>query len=104
MMMKNKEEILADMDATLDQLILNAESMRKVASSKIETSEACLLQKTQESLLARLMHADALLKEKQTERRKLAKKVARFSRLNATLLKQLHARFSCARRRKSIRG
>ncbi len=56
-------EILAAIDGTLDQLIQNAETMGKVSSETLSSVEKEAFQKTQESLLAKLLHMDTRLQE-----------------------------------------
>lgn len=90
-MIKSGKEILADIDATLDQLIQNAEAVRKVSLKMLSEQEVSSLQKTQESLLARLMDMNKLL---DTETRKpvqsgnLEKKIAAANALNAQIVKR----------------
>lgn len=91
-MMKSGEEILADIDATLDQLIENADIIKRVSLSSLFTSEVEALQKTQESLLARLMHMNDLLKSEKSESEKgesfcgIEQKMLRFGKLNAKMM------------------
>lgn len=53
-----RHELLTEIDATLDQLIENAAAMQEVQEG---TLLAKALHKTQESLLARLLHLDGFL-------------------------------------------
>lgn len=53
-----QRELLTEIDATLDQLIENAAAMQEV-DDNAHLAEA--LTKTQESLLARLLHLDTFL-------------------------------------------
>ncbi|HKY99947.1 MAG TPA: hypothetical protein VJ112_02155 [Rhabdochlamydiaceae bacterium] len=50
------EEILADIDATLDQLIENANVINQISLNTLFQDEVDALQKTQESLLSRLIN------------------------------------------------
>ncbi|MCB1109895.1 MAG: hypothetical protein KDK64_02850 [Chlamydiia bacterium] len=54
----NRRELLTEIDATLDRLIENAAALQDVPSDS-HLAEA--LQKTQESLLAHLLHLDTFL-------------------------------------------
>ncbi len=54
----NRQEILNEIDATLDQLIKNAAALKEVAD---DTHLFAALHKTQESLLAHLIHLDDFL-------------------------------------------
>jgi len=94
--MKSGEEILADIDATLDQLIQNADSVRHVPLDALCEDELVALQKTQESLLARLLHMDTLLDRDQRKKHAshIGHKVARLSKLNARLMKSVTRRFA----------
>jgi hypothetical protein len=58
------EEILSDIDTTLDKLIENAESISGVNLSNISKEEIDAFQKTQESLLAHLISMDQMLETK----------------------------------------
>jgi hypothetical protein len=80
-MIRSGEEILADIDTTLDQLIQNAEVIRYdyLCENEIEA-----LQKTQESLLARLIHMDLLLDNEQ-KKIPVKKKPLMYSSINEKL-------------------
>lgn len=56
--MRSKEELLKDIDTTLDQLIQNAETIQAISTDSLFEEEICALQKTQQSLLAHLVHVD----------------------------------------------
>ena len=67
----NRREILKEIDATLDQLIKNAAALKDVAD---DTHLSAALHKTQESLLAHLVHLDDFLDKPpkaQNEKREL---------------------------------
>ncbi len=55
------EDILLEMDKTLDQLIRNAEAIQKVDLKDLNETEIDAFQKTQESLLQHLLHMDQYL-------------------------------------------
>ena len=52
------EEIILEIDATLDRLICNAEAVQNVNFNELSETEIKAFQKTQESLLQHLMHMD----------------------------------------------
>lgn len=93
-MIRSSDEILADIDATLDQLIENADVIKRFSLQSLFVSEVEGLQKTQESLLARLVHMNDLLKD---EKKKsdaeptdsyggIEQKILRFGKLNAQMI------------------
>lgn len=96
-MLGTGEEILADIDQTLDQLIENADVINHISFNALFTSEVQALQKTQESLIARLMHMHELLEkdQKQVTTKKMhplnqmEKKLKEFGQLNARLIEYL---------------
>ncbi|MCL6756235.1 MAG: hypothetical protein M3A24_03650 [Candidatus Rhabdochlamydia oedothoracis] len=97
-MLSTGEEILADIDQTLDQLIENADIINRISFNALFTSEVQALQKTQESLMARLMHMHELLekdKKPQTPTKKanplnqIENKLKEFGQLNARLIEHL---------------
>ncbi|MBY0528903.1 MAG: hypothetical protein K2P51_01795 [Rhabdochlamydiaceae bacterium] len=97
-MIRSGEEILADIDATLDQLIRNAQTLETVIPDTFFANELQALQKTQESLLARLLHMNALLDEDQKKQRAdkdpekyvaVEKKVERFGKLTAQIIRTI---------------
>ncbi|MDE3055559.1 MAG: hypothetical protein KGI80_02535 [Verrucomicrobiota bacterium] len=65
------EEILVEIDATLDRLIQNAEAMQKADSRDLSEMEIEAFQKTQESLLHHFLYMDRCLAEKRVEQRSL---------------------------------
>lgn len=93
-MIRSSEEILADIDATLDQLIENADVIKDVSLQSLFATEVEALQKTQESLLARLVHMNDLLKDQKKEYESakagsfggIEQKILRFGKLNAQMI------------------
>ena len=80
--MKSRESILFDIDRTIDQLIQNEEVLKKIAGNPIFKSEILALKKTQESLLAHLIHMDHYLQQQQTQESKnIQEKLTRLSEL-----------------------
>ncbi len=88
-MIKTHEEILADIDKTLDQLINNSSVFNQMPINSLFTTEIDALQKTQESLLARLVHMQDLLKKNKTQPHRFAKmekKILRLGKLNGKMI------------------
>lgn len=75
-----RREVLNEIDETLDQLIKNAAALKEVSEDPLFTREVEALKKTQESLLARLLHLDQFLDnnlDKNTaEKRRVYKKLS----------------------------
>lgn len=110
-MMSSGESILADIDSTLDQLIRNADAMNQITDRKIFTSEVKAMHKTQESLLARLMHMHELYESEKNilgERAQkmrltdIEHKLAEFGRLNARMIRHLEAGMSFKPKKKAL--
>ncbi|MBI2743707.1 MAG: hypothetical protein HYX48_07305 [Chlamydiales bacterium] len=91
-MRKTREDLLAEIDRTLDQLIRNAEVAEGLSFHLLEENEVEALHKTQQSLHARLIHRQELLNRK-PESEDLQKKVERFGLLNERLVRQIKERF-----------
>ena len=62
--MTARKRLLAEIDITIDQLIQNGETLRRITSDPQYQVEAAALEKTQESLLAHLMHLQEYLEDK----------------------------------------
>ena len=79
------QEILIEIDSTLDRLICNAASLQKADLNEFSETEIEAFQKTQESLLHHLLHMDEKLKEKKIDPRsasvKLQQKRKQFEQL-----------------------
>lgn len=71
------EEILHEIDATLDQLIQNAIAVETCSMNALDITEKEAFSKTQESLLAHLIHMDEKLVEKREKLKCLKKGSAR---------------------------
>ena len=92
------EEILTEIDGTLDQLIRNAEVLQKVDLKNLSETEIDAFQKTQESLLQHLMHMDQFLVTKRNSLRiqdkrsasfKIQEKLLKFEKMKNTYHKNL---------------
>lgn len=68
-MRESSEELLADIDATLSELMQTAEALKAAKSAHHFSYEVELLENTQESLLARLLHRQSILE--MDERKKM---------------------------------
>lgn len=101
--MNSREEILSDMDSTLEQLIKNANAFQKISTQSLFLSEIEALQKTQESLFARLIHMEELLKPQSTHQNDrlegIEKKLARLGKLNARVINHVSRRIRKKRKR-----
>jgi len=65
--MEARKELLAEIDSTIDQLVENGETLKRISVDPQYEVESAALEKTQESLLAHLMHLQAYLQEKGEE-------------------------------------
>lgn len=92
------EEIILEIDATLDRLICNAEAIQNVNLSELSETEIEAFQKTQESLLQHFMHMDQFLETKaknlKTENKKSARnqireKFVKFEKLKESYHKEI---------------
>lgn len=66
--MKSNDAIMSNIDGTIDQLIQNAEILSEISADSRYESETLALKKTQESLLAHLIHLDQYLSENRITR------------------------------------
>jgi hypothetical protein len=80
------EEVLNEIDGTLDQLIRNAEVIQRVDLKDLSETEIDAFQKTQESLLQHLMHMDQFLVAKRNSLKLQDKRSASF-KIQEKLLK-----------------
>ena len=108
------DEILLEIDATLDRLIQNAEAIQKVELSDLSEIEIDSFQKTQESLIHHLIHMDECLERKRVgviDKRsasfKIQEKRTKFEHLKKTVHKNLadisgRHTIVCKRRRKKL--
>jgi hypothetical protein len=96
------EEILIEIDVTLDRLIQNAEALVGTDIQDLLPMELEAFQKTQESLIHHLIHTDHLLEmqrkglsglDKRSASYKISEKRARFEKLKSTYHKTLSATF-----------
>lgn len=108
-MTRSGEEIVAHIDATLDQLIQNASVIKQLSNNKQYEEELMHLQKTQESLLSHLMHMDELLGHQQKKKQQIITndnskavktKLVKLSRLNAQVVKRVSKSFVPKRKKR----
>ncbi len=92
------EEILLEIDGTLDQLIRNAEAIHTVDLKDLSETEIDAFQKTQESLLQHLMHMDQFLvtkrnslklQDKRSAQFKIQEKLLKFEKMKTSYYKSL---------------
>lgn len=92
------EEILMEIDSTLDQLIRNAEAIQNVEMRDLSETEITAFQKTQESLLHHLLYMDQFLETKRKTLRlqdkrsasyKIQEKLLKFEKLKSKYSKNL---------------
>lgn len=105
-MIRSGEEILSDIDATLEQLIQNARVLKSIHTETLFAEEVTALQKTQESLLARLVHMQDLLATPTPKKQKescegIEHKIARFGRLNMELVRGMEKNLKALRKASS---
>jgi len=88
--MRNQEEILAELDATLEQLIQNASLFCNSDFHILEPVEIDSLHKTQESLVAHFVHTQERLKDEATMKtyQGLQRKLLHLNELHETLIKK----------------
>jgi hypothetical protein len=72
------EEVLIEIDTTLDQLIRNAELVQDVELQELSEMEVTAFQKTQESLLQHLLHLDQFFETRKNNLNSLNKKSGRY--------------------------
>ncbi|MBS3904189.1 MAG: hypothetical protein KGZ39_02555 [Simkania sp.] len=102
-MNKSGEEILADIDHTLDQLIRNAHMLKQVSEQEAFASYSARMHKTQTSLAARILHMEDLLLESSIKPEEtsplyetIQDKIVQYKKLNNRMLSLLSSRFKKA--------
>lgn len=80
------EDVLTEIGATLDQLIQNAEAIQDVELKDLSETELTAFQKTQESLIHRLLHLDQFFETRKLDQKTLHKQGGRY-RIQEKLLK-----------------
>lgn len=104
------KEILEDIDATIEQLIANATAMKRAFVSDVLLHEIEALQKTQESLLARLMHRHTLLQEKKKkitptklQTKLLQKKMIDYDKAHIRMMAEARKQLAIKNRKKPLK-
>ncbi len=109
------EDILLEIDGTLDQLIRNAEVIAKVDLKDLSETEIEAFKKTQESLLQHLMHMDEFLvvkrnslklQDKRSASFKIQGKLLQFEKMKTSYhksLSQLQSKMPILSKRRSKR-
>ena len=94
------DNIFVEIESTLEQLITNAQAMKDIDLCKEEINA---FQKTQESLLAHLIHMDKMLETKKSDlkinenkskRSNIQKKLIQFSKLNENFINKISPNIS----------
>lgn len=102
------EDILSEIDSTLDRLIQNAEAFQKVEPNTLSEFECDAFQKTQESLLHHLIHMNQFLETKRetikTHQNKnasceLKQKLAKFEKIRSSCTQKRHRSLILSKRR-----
>lgn len=87
------DEIMIEIDTTLDQLIRNAETIQRVDFSELSETEIEAFQKTQESLLHHFMDLDHRLESKRkTQSASYRIKLNRFEKLKSVYHRNIEGR------------
>lgn len=94
----DRREILDEIDVTLDQIIENAETLKGIQEDPKYATEVEALKKTQESLLARLLHLQDHLNGKPVQ--DLAQKLPELSPISPALARQMKTSFPSRARTK----
>lgn len=99
-MLESGEEILADMDRTLDQLIKNAVALRQIAEYEAFSPDCCTVHKVQNSLTGRILHMQDLLHAlghevgEESLHKAIEEKLSHYQTLNTRMITSIAKRFS----------
>lgn len=110
-MFGSEEEILADIDHTLDQLIKNAVALRQIAEYEAFTADCAALHKMQHSLTARVVHMRELLTmlghdnpgDEHDLQKAIQKKIIHYKKLNNTMIDSIAKRFTALEEKKTVK-
>lgn len=92
------EEIILEIDSTLDRLICNAEAVQNVNFTDLSEAEIEAFQKTQESLLHHFMYMDQILEtktktlkiqDKKSARNQIQQKLVKFEKLKESYHREM---------------
>ncbi len=100
-MQASNEEILADIDQTLDQMIKNAIALRQIEECEALLKDSATLHKIQNSLTGRVLHKQELLcllgqeetKNEDTLRSEIRQKILNYKRLNNIMMDKMAESF-----------
>jgi len=105
------EEILADIDRTLDQMIKNAVALRQIAECDAFSPDCATLHKVQNSLTGRILHRQELLhllghevsKSEEELCAEIREKIFHYKRLNNTMIDTIAQCFTTMEQRKPVK-
>ncbi|MBS0626370.1 MAG: hypothetical protein JSS32_10000 [Verrucomicrobia bacterium] len=104
------EEVLIEIDTTLDQLIRNAEMIQNVDLEELSETEVDAFKKTQESLVQHLLHMDQFFETRKNNDPllkkqgpfKIQEKLLKFDRLKKEYNQNLNERIQSWHRREFL--
>lgn len=99
-MILNRQNILKEIDDTLDQLLHNANVLQQIANNPKYIEEKNALENTQESLFSHLIHMDCLLsqenisiKKKERNSLNISKRLTSTGRFDSNFVKKMYRNF-----------
>jgi hypothetical protein len=101
------EELLSEMDQTLDQLIINAKAIEQASYVRFDDYETELMHKTQQSLLARFIflekesNKESFNQAKETAKELVYKKLQAYDTLHGKFMKRASQSLRSPARRRS---
>jgi hypothetical protein len=101
-MKSSSEEILADIDHTLDQMIKNAVALQQIAECEALSADCASFHKLQHSLTGRMVHREELLQilgnenrqDQEQLRAEIREKLCLYKKLNNSLIDTMALRFT----------
>lgn len=99
-MILNRQNILKEIDDTLNQLLHNANVLQQIADNPKYKEEKNALENTQESLFSHLIHMDCLLsqenisiKKKERNSLNISKRLTSTGRFDSNFIKKMYRNF-----------
>lgn len=99
-MILNRQNILKEIDDTLNQLLHNANVLQQIADNPKYKEEKNALENTQESLFSHLIHMDCLLsqenisiKKKERNSLNISKRLTSTGRFDSNFVKKMYRNF-----------
>lgn len=99
-MILNRQNILKEIDDTLNQLLHNANVLQQIADNPKYKEEKNALENTQESLFSHLIHMDCLLSQENISLRKkernslnISKRLTSTGRFDSDFVKKMYRNF-----------